>query len=183
MSPEEVLQKLIKMGVKTSRSTLLRYEKAELIPAPERGSTGRGVGRFSDYPDNTAECFFASWWLMKMESISIDEMSKILPIGRKGRSYTRNELIDVIDKKIDQAEINHNYLLESCDYLTADERIKSRKLFELWQNYYWEAGRDFVKIIEEKDFYKKSTEKLLEQNEILKLEIKRLNKIISINPV
>lgn len=55
MTPDEVLVELVKKGIIVSRKTLLNYENRGLIPKPNRGSGGRGVGRFTDYPIGTVE--------------------------------------------------------------------------------------------------------------------------------
>ena len=58
VSPDDVILKLERTGVKISRRTLLNYEKHKLIPEPVRGGAGQGKGRTTDYPDNTpAEAF------------------------------------------------------------------------------------------------------------------------------
>lgn len=75
MSPDEVIKKLESMGIHISRKTLLRYEENKLIPAPKRGSEGRGKGRFTDYPENTPYEFFASWYCIKKEDMDIDSTS------------------------------------------------------------------------------------------------------------
>lgn len=54
MSPEDVLQELrTEYGIPMCRRTLLNYEKEGLIPQAKRGSGGRGVGAYADYPLDT----------------------------------------------------------------------------------------------------------------------------------
>lgn len=60
MTPDEVCDALVKIGANVSRRTLLHYEEAGLIPKPTRGGGGRN-GRFTDYPEWTAEEAFAAW--------------------------------------------------------------------------------------------------------------------------
>ena len=183
MSPDEVLEKLITMGVKTSRSTLLRFEKAELIPAPERGSTGRGVGRFSDYPDDTAEYFFASWWLMKMEKLSIEELSQLLPIGRKYKCCTTEEFINSVESGISSSETTYNYFLEKLDNITDDKEIKIHELYQKWRNYFTKTKRN-ADDIAFNDFCNEKIIRLLDEKvESLESEIERLNKLVSVKPV
>ena len=83
MTPDEVLKKIESMGIKTSRSTLLRFEKAGVIPTPKRGALGRGQGRYTDYANDTPKHFFASWWTVKSEGVTLKELSKLLPLGRR----------------------------------------------------------------------------------------------------
>lgn len=73
MSPDEVIQKLKMMGINSSRATLLRYKEAGLIPKPEEGAGGRGVGRFSDYPAETVNDYFASYHVIKKLHATVDQ--------------------------------------------------------------------------------------------------------------
>jgi len=52
MTPDQILNKLSVLGVDICRRTLLRYETQGLIPAAIRGSSGRGIGRWTDYPSD-----------------------------------------------------------------------------------------------------------------------------------
>lgn len=64
MTPDEVIEKLKRIGVEISRPTLTRYEKQKLIPEPKRGALGRGGGRWTDYPVETVSQAYAAWSLM-----------------------------------------------------------------------------------------------------------------------
>lgn len=56
MSPTEVCEAVEKKyGIKISRHTLLRYQKAGLVSEPERGGFGMGKGRWTDYPPEAVE--------------------------------------------------------------------------------------------------------------------------------
>ena len=59
LTPDEVCEALVKIGADVSRQTLLNYEDAGLIPAPERG--GGRKGRFTNYPEWTIEEAFVAW--------------------------------------------------------------------------------------------------------------------------
>ena len=50
MSPDEVIEKTKALGITVSRSTLTRYTKYYLVSKPQRGSLGRGGGRWAAYP-------------------------------------------------------------------------------------------------------------------------------------
>ena len=81
MSPDEVLGKLSELGVNITRKTLLNYE-AYGLPKPERGSGGRGVGRFTDYPPNTVEHAFSIYNMLNSSnypSSFVMEIVKIIP--------------------------------------------------------------------------------------------------------
>jgi len=64
MKPDEVVKRLDKLGVKTSRRSLLRWETAGLIPEATRQGGGRGVGIVADYPDETPAEAYAAWRFM-----------------------------------------------------------------------------------------------------------------------
>lgn len=68
LSPAEVIELLNKIGDERglfmTRQTLLRYEWQKLIPPSQRGSKGRGAGRWTDYPAGTVSQAFAAWCLI-----------------------------------------------------------------------------------------------------------------------
>ena len=70
MNPSQVVDALNRIGAKSesglvmTRQTLLRYEWQGLIPKSERGSKGRGQGRWTEYPTETVEQAFAAWALI-----------------------------------------------------------------------------------------------------------------------
>ncbi|WP_027937309.1 hypothetical protein [Anaeroarcus burkinensis] len=51
MTPEEVIDKAGLLGAVISKATLVRYTQQGLVSTPDRGSGGRGVGRWSEYPE------------------------------------------------------------------------------------------------------------------------------------
>ena len=61
-----ILDRLDELGITANRMTFNRYEKKyKLIPeAINRGSLGRGKGRFAEYPEDTVGEFVASWNLL-----------------------------------------------------------------------------------------------------------------------
>ena len=65
MTPDEIIATLDRLGIKSSRATLLRQENANLIPAPIRGSGGRGHGKYTDYSAETVAEYAASYHLVK----------------------------------------------------------------------------------------------------------------------
>ena len=81
MTPDEVIEKLKNGGVYISRSTLLRYEQAKVIPEPERGADGRGKGRFTNYPNETPAEFFASWSFIKEHHCNFTYLASIRVLG------------------------------------------------------------------------------------------------------
>lgn len=66
VTPDEVIEKLKKLEVDTTRRTLLNYEKWGLVPEAVRGGAGKGKGRTTDYPDETPAEFYAS---IKLKSV------------------------------------------------------------------------------------------------------------------
>ena len=88
MSPDEVIQKLKMMGVDSSRATLLRYKEAGLIPKPEEGAGGRGVGRFSDYPGDTVFEYFASHYIVKSKHATFEQAAEARRVVQEFRAST-----------------------------------------------------------------------------------------------
>lgn len=70
MNPSQVIETLNMIGKKSesglvmTRQTLLRYEWQGLIPKSDRGSKGRGQGRWTEYSAETVEQAFAAWMLI-----------------------------------------------------------------------------------------------------------------------
>lgn len=109
MTPNEVLYAVKKMGINTSRSTLLRFEKAGVIPSPKRGAMGRGQGRYTDYMEDTPKHFFASWWTIKSEGITLKELSELLPLGDKFYEEFYEEFNTTLAESKDHEEGNELY--------------------------------------------------------------------------
>ncbi len=124
MTPDEVLRKLREMGVNTSRSTLLRFEKDGLIPMPKRGSGGRAQGRFSEYPENTPIFFFSAWMLVK------------------SKKFTKNEII----YGIMIAKIEIDSILNSLENEKNDNDLESKEIekkYKLLWNFFEYDNNDF----------------------------------------
>lgn len=102
MTPDQIIDTLKKFGVSLSRRTLLRYEEWGLIPNAIRGSGGRGVGRFTEYPENTAAEVFAAWHLLRDE-LKPEVVSKI----RNTCLALKNNPINIV--------VVHNVLRDESD--------------------------------------------------------------------
>lgn len=96
MKPDDVIEEIKKLGIKKiSRRTLLLWEKKQLIPAAIRGSGGRGIGAFADYPDCTAAEFSASWSVMYDDHLKYDQVALIRaealsnPISDKSKKWLK----------------------------------------------------------------------------------------------
>ena len=70
MNPTQVIDMLNRIGEKEglglvmTRQTLLRYEWQKLIPDSQRGSKGRGAGRWTEYPICAVPQAYAAWSLL-----------------------------------------------------------------------------------------------------------------------
>ena len=53
LTPDSVIEQLEAKGLTIARRTLLRWERADLIPKAKRGSYGQGGGKWADYPRDT----------------------------------------------------------------------------------------------------------------------------------
>lgn len=81
VTPDEVIEKLKKLEVDTTRRTLLNYEKWGLVPEAVRGGAGKGKGRTTDYPDETPAEFYAS---IKLKSVYGLKVAVIARCREKG---------------------------------------------------------------------------------------------------
>ncbi|MBP2650767.1 MAG: hypothetical protein H6Q74_1592 [Firmicutes bacterium] len=135
MSPDEVLRQIKNMGINISRSTLLRFEKAKVIPEPKRGANGRGAGRFSDYPEDTPKHFFASWWTIKSEGISLNELSDLLPLGKQLWHKAGQEFKRYAEER---GDLSDNEFEEVCQSIFGDDVKAFCSLME-----YLERGSNF----------------------------------------
>lgn len=64
MNPDQVVNQLQTIGVDITRPTITRYERQGLISPPQRGSHGRGVGRWTEYPECAIHEAYAAWALI-----------------------------------------------------------------------------------------------------------------------
>lgn len=70
MNPTQVIDVLNRIGEREgsglvmTRQTLLRFEWNKLIPESQRGSKGRGAGRWTEYPAETIPQAYAAWSLL-----------------------------------------------------------------------------------------------------------------------
>lgn len=75
MHPDQVVEAIKRLGIiKLSRRTLLRWELDKLIPSSERGSHGRGIGAYSEYPEDTPAEYFASHNLLYGKNLTREEV-------------------------------------------------------------------------------------------------------------
>ena len=73
-SPDELLDQLSALGVKWSRSTLLRAVNDKLGPEPQTGAGGRGYGRWSEYEPTAFAEFYASHIMQKVDRMGTAEV-------------------------------------------------------------------------------------------------------------
>lgn len=69
MTPDEVLAALAELGIKISRNTLHRWTAEGLLPEPERGSLGRGRGRYAHYPKEAVAEAAAAWAVLRYPGV------------------------------------------------------------------------------------------------------------------
>lgn len=111
MSPDEVLSELKKLGVSITRKTLLNYEEIAL-PKPQRGSGGRGIGRFTEYQRGTVEYAFAIYHMLNSEGLS---SCMVYDIARAYNVFLKDPLsfFEHLPKaKNETSEIIEQYLLK-----------------------------------------------------------------------
>ena len=94
MGPDQVIDRLSTLGVKWSRSTLLRAVKDGLGPEPKTGAGGRGYGRWSDYPDDAFSEFYASHILMKKQKMKPEAVAKAREAVLWFRMHSQSERVE-----------------------------------------------------------------------------------------
>jgi hypothetical protein len=75
VSPDEVISGLKNKSISSSRATLLRFENAQLISVADRGSGGRGLGKYTEYPADVIHEYFASYHLMKSKHVAQEQVA------------------------------------------------------------------------------------------------------------
>ena len=76
VNPDEVIKELKKHGVDIHRKTLLRWEKAELVPAAKRRALGQGRGWETDYPDETIPEALTAYILKDVQRLTNAEIAE-----------------------------------------------------------------------------------------------------------
>lgn len=95
MTPDEVLAALAELGITISRNTLHRWTKEGLLPEPERGSLGRGRGRFVHYPKEAVAEAAAAWTVLRYPGVrpsfpvTVDARKTALRFDRELRSNVK----------------------------------------------------------------------------------------------
>lgn len=111
MTPDEIIMSLEKLNVKISRSTLLRYEKAGLIPEPERGGMGRGKGRTTSYSIRTIGEAYAAYCLIhKTYSFSPNQVKKIRESAIRFLDSFFSEIIIELNQKMTHEQLFDGHL-------------------------------------------------------------------------
>lgn len=143
MSPDEVLSKLSELGVNITRKTLLNYE-AYGLPKPERGSGGRGVGRFTDYPPNVIEYAFAIYHMLNSSnypSLLISEISDTIPLFADN-PFVFTDIVfgtDILKK--------HKETMKKEEMFTREQEEKNEILEKANFLFKYWVGRNFFKPI------------------------------------
>lgn len=95
LTPDELLEKLAELGITISRNTLHRWTKEGLLPEPERGSLGRGRGRFVHYSKEAVAEAAAAWTVLRYPGIRpsfpvvVDARERALLFDRELRNNIR----------------------------------------------------------------------------------------------
>ena len=128
MTPDEVIVELKRKEIDSSRATLLRYENANLIPDPVRGSGGRGHGKFTDYSAETVAEYAASYHLIKNRRATQEQAAtarqavyKLFQVIAANDSYPWGRLDDTIQSLTNgKRKIRTEKRLEDYPALTSD---------------------------------------------------------------
>ena len=90
VTADEVLEKLLGMGIKRDKRTLRRYAKEGLITPPNTQSLGRNKGRISDYDDAVPYEVFANFQLMHGIGAKPEQIKIIRNYANKARAEMRD---------------------------------------------------------------------------------------------
>lgn len=94
MTPDQVVDAIKQLGIsKVSRITINRWEKDKLIPEAVRGSHGRGIGAFADYPAETPAQFYASWHLLYGSKMARSDVAAMRMAAAAGEDNAWHQLL------------------------------------------------------------------------------------------
>ncbi|MEL7564983.1 MAG: hypothetical protein AAGU27_08865 [Dehalobacterium sp.] len=141
MTPDEVLEKLKKIGVEITPATLHNYVKWELIDAPLTKSMGRVKGRITKYDDDAFAKIYAAYRLMNedykltkdhVREVTSNALSIIYDIGN-------NRLKEIIKQsnEIVREEYESESIFHGDKYLALISPVD--KFVFLWIFYYCQA--------------------------------------------
>lgn len=119
MTPDELIASLQSLRIFTSRRTLLRYEHNSLITPPERGNLGRAEGRYTNYPKNAPNEYYASYCTIKFGT------------NPKQVAKAREEAITFLTTKQTPSRINQTLA-------THEDQTLSHIILQ-WLNFYHES--------------------------------------------
>jgi DNA-binding transcriptional regulator YhcF (GntR family) len=108
MTTEELLNKLLEMGIKIDQRTLQRYAKENLITKPKTQSLGRGKGKISDWNEFEHYEAHATWNLIHALKITKEKISSVRELAFMAGYQVNtimNELFDLENGKLKDMEI------------------------------------------------------------------------------
>lgn len=134
MSPDDVIAALKNKGINSSRATLLRFENAGLISRAERGSGGRGLGKYTEYPGDVIHEYFASYHLMKSKHVSQEQVAiargKVLTFVSLMRRLTWERYAEYWKQILNHGMAFRKDLPDSQEKKDAEEFFKTQFSFE-----------------------------------------------------
>lgn len=77
MSPAELVDALVGLGVKLTERTLLNWVNAGVLPEPERSNLGRSRGKIVDYPPDAPFVAYAAWRLKFDGGLKLPDIARI----------------------------------------------------------------------------------------------------------
>lgn len=142
MTPDKVLEEIKALtGIKFTRATLTNYENRGLISKPERGSFGRGIGRWTNYPEKTVAEAITTYRLINGKydfftksppCIPIEIIAytkKVIDISANNKYQSKHEII-----KKNPVEIGMKNAID-CE---SEELFKAYQDFIEWASDVWE---------------------------------------------
>jgi len=137
-SPDDILEELKLLGVPFSRRGLLRYEDWDVISKAVRGSQGRGIGRYTEYPQCTICEVYAGHRLING---TYGEDSKFKDLGFPKLSP---QLVAFLRKNYIDNGLDKERTLQSCSEGDTFKADVLRSFQDLYINLYDVADRKYL---------------------------------------
>ena len=77
MTPTELVQSLVVLGIKVTERTLLNWVNAGVLPEPERCNMGRSKGKIAEYSPDATFFGYAAWRLKADAGLRLPEIARI----------------------------------------------------------------------------------------------------------
>lgn len=183
MKPDDVVSEIKLMNIKKiSRRTLLLWEKEKLLSPAKRGSGGRGIGAYAEYPEDAAAEFAASWYTMysdekktysevaviREEALSEKDISLKSDKAKTWLELKELAILRLLEREADviQAQLKQAEEIQGRIDIHARTIVDKKRLESLKKRR--ENMDSYLKILTENEHLKQENEELRKENAQLK---------------